>query len=753
MWGCEDSISAADDAFLAIIGYSRADLENGAIDWRAMTPPEYLHRDDAGNRYAVETGGFTMPYQKEFVRKDGTRVPVLLVCAFIPGKPGQWMGYVVDLTLQSMPPSSARSGAPAAPIEPVPEEFHRRLVGELVTERMSLIALLDSCDSPIWAVDANVRLILANSAFQRAQRRLSGRRMEPGESVLSNAFPEELLATWRALYSRALRGERVTHFTATPVGAVTHHHDHVLMPMRDASGRIYGVTCVAHNVAERLAAEDALRHSESRFRTLASASPLGIFLCDATGHVVYTNQRMQQIWQLDADELLGTGSTVRLHPDDLEQVFREWAAALGASREVQIAFRLRMPDDSIRNVRCWISPLIENGRSNGFVGSVEDATTSVALAQRTKQRERMESLGTLAGGIAHDFNNMLGIVLGYVELGLTDPSLPRALTNDLLEIRTASLRARDLVRQILTFSRHTESDHVPVDVCALARESGRLLRATLPAHIAFAVRVPQRPATVRGNASALQQVIVNLCVNAEHALRTTEDPAITLDLRLDLDSHPETVRLIIRDNGHGMPSLVADRIFEPFFTTKQVGEGTGMGLAVVHGTILAHGGTVTVDTAPGRGTTFVITLPTCGAPSPAEPLRDVPVRAVSARGSSGVVLLVEDEPQLAIAMGTALRRAGFQVTICHTGQDALRMIADGAVSPDVVVSDVAMPGLAGDRLARELELRNPSLPVVLMTGHSATVTPDGPRGPNVIAVLQKPVSAAALATVLEHVMS
>ncbi len=239
MWGFEDSISAADDAFLAIIGYSRADLESGAIDWRTMTPAEYLHLDEAGIRQASETGGFTMPYQKEFIRKDGSRVPVLLVCAFIPDKPGHWMGYVVDLTMQQAPPVSALPGIPVSSIQPLPHEFHQRLVGELVSERTSMLAMLDSCDSPIWAVDSNFRLILANSAFQRSQGSISGRRMEAGESLLNDAFPAENIAAWRALYQRALRGERVTYYTAHTDGDVTHHHDHILMPMRDTAGATF----------------------------------------------------------------------------------------------------------------------------------------------------------------------------------------------------------------------------------------------------------------------------------------------------------------------------------------------------------------------------------------------------------------------------------------------------------------------------------------------------------------------------------
>ena len=742
MWGHESTLTDADDAFLAIIGYSRADLDAGLIDWRELTPPEYLHLDEAGMRQAAKSGGFTSPYQKEFIRKDRSRVGVMLVCAFIPDSPGDWMGYVVDLT------GAQKDGPPpvdwtdVAPIMPVPDEFYRRLVGELVKTRTNMVAMLDSSDSPIWALDRRFMLLGANAAFQTIQRRVSGRDLDIGETVLSHDFPEENLREWEALYQRALAGERVTHFTEQSADGAMYRYDHVLTPMRDLSGSIYGVTVVAHDVSERYAAEDALRASELRFRTLASSSPLGIYLCDVKGDVVYANERMQQIFQLSAHELLGLGSTTRLHPEDRERVQQEWRAAVRESRDVFLEFRLLLPNDNVRHVRTWISRLHADGGTDGFVGSVEDATESYEMAQRTRQRERLESLGTLAGGIAHDFNNMLGIVLGYTELGLIEPGLPEPLTKDLEEIRTASLRARDLVRQILAFSRHAEGAFVPVNLTELAQESGRLLRATLPAQIAFAVRVPAIPITVLGDASALQQVIVNLCINAEHALRKAHAPAITVELHVDQDDAAPIVRLVVRDNGMGMPAAVAGRIFEPFFTTKRVGEGTGMGLAVVHGTVLAHHGSITVDTTVGVGTSFVITLPTIST------LPQVATPIPPSRTSAGHVLLIEDEPQLATIFSRTLRRAGFTVTICVNADEALRALANAPRLPDVVLSDVAMPGMTGDRLASALAVSHPDLPVVLMTGFSSTVTPETPPSSNVVAVLQKPISSSVLTEAL-----
>jgi PAS domain S-box-containing protein len=747
MWGTDDRMTAADDALLAIIGYTREDLEAGRLDWRTLTPPEYMHLDEAGKRQAAETGGFALPYQKEFIRKDGSRVPVLLCCAFVPGVPGGWTGHVVDLSIRTSPPPPPQPHPGSTPIPPVTEEFHRRLIGELVNERTSMLAMLDSSPSLIWAIDREFRLIGCNSVFQHAARRTTGRMLEIGDPVLSDAIPHTMQIVWKALYDRALGGERVTQFGVEEFDGVQYWYDYALAPMRNTSGEVYGVTCSAHDARERLASDEALRASESRFRTLAASSPLGILLTDVTGAVIYTNERLQAIWGMPEAEMLGFGPAQRLHPDDFGRVQQSWRLAVAESRDMQLEFRLLMPDASVRIVRAWFSCLYEQGRMNGFVASIEDATDAHALAQSTRQRERLESLGTLAGGIAHDFNNMLGIVLGYTELGLTDRKLPASLAADLQEIRTASLRARDLVRQILTFSRHSDASHSPVDFAALTRESVRLLRAALPAHVDIDVHIPEHQVTVLGNASALQQVIVNLCVNAEHALRHADHPRIAITLDRATASGAPVVVLRIQDNGHGMPSEIADRVFEPFFTTKKIGEGSGMGLAVVHGTILAHGGTISVDTAPNRGTTFTVRIPACETAVAPDDVTEHRTRG------SGHILLVEDEPQLAAAVAASLRRAGFQVSTCHNGEDAMRLLDDAPSLPHVVVSDVSMPGLTGDRLAALLETRYPALPVVLMTGYSERVTPDGPRGPNVIAVMQKPVSSSALASVLDHVLN
>ena len=747
MRGIGPRIVDVDDAFLAILGYTRSEFESVGMDWPAMTPPEFLPLDEAGMRQAAESGGFTAPYRKEFFRRDGTRVPVLLLCAFLPDEPDAWMGYCVDL---SAPP--AFGGPPETPhtrpgAAPPPADFYVRLVNELVRERTRLLAMLDNTDALIWAVDPELRLLSGNAAFQTAQRAASGRDLQVGDSVVGPEFSVAARAHWAACYRRALAGERFALHGSIEQPFELRRYDSYFSPIVDPSGRVIGVSVVSQDVTSRSLAERALQASEARFRTLAAAAPLGIFLADERGQILYANPRMSEMWQLAPDEAFGVESARRLHPDEAKRVVELWERAIADGTSVEQEFRIVLPDASERHLRSRMAPVREGDRVTGFVGTIDDDTERHALAQRARQREKMESLGTLAGGIAHDFNNLLGIVLGHGDLALADPGDVDAVRESLQEIRTASLRARDLVRQILTFSRRTERELAPVDLTALAAESLRLLRATLPATVTVDARLPDIPLVVLGDASALQQVLLNLCTNAEHAMRGTGGGTLTVQLQARSDERPPQALLTVRDTGHGIPPAVRDRLFEPFFTTKPLGEGTGMGLAVAHGIVDAHGGAIAVESAPGGGATFRIVLP-LAAGTPALP----PPTPPAVQGS-GRVLLVEDEPSLARFAVLALGRAGFTVVTRHDGAEALRTFLADPEGIDVLVSDVAMPGLTGDELVRALLARRPTLAVVLMTGFSHTVTAERAAALGASVLLQKPFGGRELVAAVRDALA
>ena len=746
MKGFEADLTEADDAFLEIVGYPRTDFLQMQMNWREMTPPEFLRLDTAGIEQAARSGGFTLPYQKEFFRKDGSRVPVLLVCAFPPDTPGAWIGYCVNLSSsrESSAPADIMPDAPAV----IPHEFYARLVGELVRERTRMAAMLDSTDALVWALDPSYRFLSGNSAFQTAQSRISGRMLETGDSVLSTDFPQELLDQWKVWYDRALAGEGFTVPTQgeSPSGVV--HHAAQLSPMIDPSGCIVGVTVVSQDVSPRTKAETALRTSEARFRTLTAASPLGVFLADTSGQYVYANPRLCAIYGMSPEAMLGSGYADRIHPDDKARVMRSWQHATDNGYDLDIEFRIVLSDGRERHTRSRIVAVHEDGEFTGFVGTSDDETERLALAQRVRQTEKMESLGTLAGGIAHDFNNMLGVVLGFTELAMVDAADLPSITQNLEEIRTASLRARDLVRQILSFSRRSDRERSAVDLGAVTEESVRLLRATFPSTLRIDTDITSEPVIVLGDAGALQQILVNLCTNAAYAMRGREEATLTVRLHAahERDSDQREAILSISDTGGGIPANVRDRLFEPFFTTKPPGEGTGMGLAVVHGIVRSHGGTIDIDSVHNVGTTFTVAIPLASSI-----VQELP--SVSAAMAGGAcVLLVEDEPALAKFAEQSLLRAGFRVIRCQDGADALRLFEQAPDAVDIVLTDVAMPRLTGDRLAQALHNVRPELPIVLMTGFSYALSPDTLRSLDVASVLQKPVGAQQLVEAVQHAL-
>jgi PAS domain S-box-containing protein len=740
MTGLADAITDADDAFLEIVGYTREDLLAGRLDWRAMTPPEHVRLDEAGIRQAAEGGGFTVPYQKEFFRKDGSRVPVLLVCAFVPATPGKWMGYVVDLST----PAAQRASPADATLElrtPVPSDFHDRLIAELVRERARVLSMLDSTDALIWATDPQHHLLGFNSAFASVVKAVTGRACSVGDSLLDDELPEAFGKACLHGYEAALRGERVTMRNELEIRDLRHDYVGAFAPIRAPMLGVLGVSCVAQDATAQLAAESALRASETRFRTLAAASPIGIFRANDEGLCEYVNPRLAEIWGVPAERMLGAGWKADIHPDDLARVEAEIEAA---PRELNLEYRLARPPGREQRVRVRAAAVPDERDIGGYVGSVDDVTAHYLEGDRERQRAKMESLGTLAGGVAHDFNNVLAIVLSHADLVLgSGGDLPPAVTDSLREIQTVSLRGRDLVRKILTFSRRAATTHVPVELRQLVTESMRLLRPVVDATVAIELHLPDEDLSVTSDAIELQQVIVNLCTNASHAMRTMRAGRLTVTLARTTMEGGAWAELTVRDNGCGMTEEVRHRIFEPFFTTKPLGEGTGMGMAVVHGIVAAAGGTLTVESALGRGTAVIVRLPMQPETSPRPEPRPARTR----------VLLVEDLPALRWPLELALGRAGYEVVTAGDGLEAIRLF-DSSPPFALLLTDVAMPQMTGHRLAAELRGRRPSLGVILMSGHPPTVDAGfDPGGDPASAFISKPFRLNELVELVGRVVA
>jgi CheY-like chemotaxis protein len=364
----------------------------------------------------------------------------------------------------------------------------------------------------------------------------------------------------------------------------------------------------------------------------------------------------------------------------------------------------------------------------------------------------------LVGGVAHDFNNILSAVLGYAELTLNTVSQESMAWNYLKQIIVAGERARHLVQQMLTFSHQATQERQPLQLHLLVKEVLELLRAVFPATITLRQEVDLPTSTVLANPTQMQQVLMNLCTNAAHAMRQTGG---VLDVRLDavafavestfphlgLKPGPD-IRLTVRDTGHGMAPEDLERNFEPFFTTKGVGEGTGLGLAVVHGIITEHGGAITVESTPGQGTTCVIYLPHSASPLAVVPHTEDPIRQ-----EQGRILFVDDDAALVHIGQTMLTHLGYDVVSYTNSEEALAAFRAAPERFDLVITDQTMPHLTGADLARALRGLRPDIPIILCTGYSQTMTAAQATQLGLDAFCMKPLRLRDLEVTIRRVLT
>ncbi len=385
--------------------------------------------------------------------------------------------------------------------------------------------------------------------------------------------------------------------------------------------------------------------------------------------------------------------------------------------------------------------------------ALQVAKVSAALKsseERLQQAQKMEAIGTLAGGIAHDFNNILAAIIGYTDLSLFSGSCDGIVRKNLEQVKKAGNRAKDLVAQILAFSRIEESAENAVDIGPIIKEAIKFLRVTIPSSIAIDYDVPYGLGKVLTDPTRIYQVLMNLCTNAAHAMQT-RDGALTVCLD-KVEEKIETLeesgksnslwlRLSVADTGEGMDTEMLNRIFDPYFTTKEQGEGTGLGLSVVHGIVRANGGTIRVESKAGVGSTFHLYFPCV------QETHDVMEEAslLQMTGGNERILFVDDETTLADMAGEMLENLGYTVNVLSSSASALALFRQKPENFDLLITDLTMPGISGMDLASEVLSLSPDLPVILYTGYSATIDGEEARRVGIREFLMKPLSMNVLA--------
>ncbi|HEX6964672.1 MAG TPA: PAS domain S-box protein [Gemmatimonadaceae bacterium] len=502
------------------------------------------------------------------------------------------------------------------------------------------------------------------------------------------------------------------------------------------------------DVTERRQAAARLEESDQRFRSLFRHHPDAVFSTDTAGRYLTANPACEVISGYTQDELIGKHFAPLIVPEDLEEVTEHFRAAVerGESRRYEIAMRHKLGHTVPLDVTSV--PIIVNGTVVGVFGIVRDLTRRHALEAQLRQAQKMEAVGQLAGGIAHDFNNILAAITGVAGLLLEDIGPASPHQTDVEEILKGARRAAGLTRQLLAFSRKQVLQPEVLDLNEIVQDTVTMLRPLLGSAVHVFTLPAPAAVPVFADRTQLEQVLMNLAVNARDAMPNGGT------LTIEVGTTPAAgdawaATLVVSDTGMGMPPDVAARAFEPFFTTKPLGQGTGLGLATVHGIVEQSGGTVRVSSDEGQGTTFTITLPLAeSAANDATIARQAMTDATGA----GTVLLVEDEEAVRTIARRVLERAGYQVLTARHGADALHVLEATDARVDVLLSDVVMPEMGGVELAALATARVPDLRVVLMSGYADTDVGVIGKDGVVAAFVAKPFTAESLVETVREVV-
>lgn len=515
--------------------------------------------------------------------------------------------------------------------------------------------------------------------------------------------------------------------------------------------------------------EKQLRESREKYRSLVDNLQQRVF--HKNRHLVYVacNHNFANDVGLTPEEVVGKDD-YDLYPQALAKDFRQKDLQVLESGEALTCEEIGLQQGREILVHTIKTPIKdEAGNVTGLLGILWDITQQKKaekerrqLEQQLRQAQKLESIGILAGGIAHDFNNILGTMMGYTELLMTEIPPQKKEYDYLEQVYQAGERATDLVQRMLTFSRAQEQQHLtPVDLSAIIEETVKMLRAMIPTSIEIQYQLQPECRPVMADSTQMHQVLVNLCINAFHAMR---DRGGTLTVMLEeinanalphpmLDTASDTfVKLSVRDIGRGMTSDVQEHIFDPFFTTKEPGEGVGLGLSVVHGIISSLDGSIHVVSQPGQGSTFEVYLP--GADE-AVPLSSSPEPSDSQTLERGLgrILLVEDEAALGRLYDIGLTRLGYQVTLCSDGQEALDAFRTHPDQFDLVFTDQTMPHVTGVQLSHKLLTIRPDIPIILTTGHSDAISEDAAKALGIRAYLKKPVKVRILLQTIRNILA
>ncbi len=744
----DSTISLANAEYERLSGFSRIELE-GRKKWTEFVVVEDLERMQEHHR-ARRLDPEIAPHQYEFRFRNryGDIRHIFLTIELIPGT-SKSVASLLDIT-------------------------ERKEMEECLKESQQRLAdIIDFLPDPTLVIDIHGRVIAWNRAMEGMTGIVAREMLGKGDYEYALPFygKRRPILIDLALQPQPEIEKKYQYVTKRDGVLIGEFYTSILRPQRtylsgkasvlhDSRGRVVGAIQSIRDITERKRVEEALAQAEEKYRSIFENAVMGIFQTTPEGRVVSANLALARMLGYDSpEEVIEKSSDLSYQLYVHSERRQELLSVIeedGIVRDFEVQFYRK--DGSI----AWVTLNVRAVRNGArkitcLEGSVQDISDRRALEARLIQAQKMEAMGTLAGGIAHDFNNILAAIIGYSEMTKERLQQPK-LVGYLDQVLKSSERAKNLVRQILTFSRGVEMEKRPVEVKSLITEVIKLLRATLPATIEIRQEISGKVNSVLADPTQIHQVLINLCTNAAHAMRE-RGGVLSVSLKnewlmpnqaagdLDLPAG-HYVTLQVSDSGTGIPPEVMHRVFDPFFTTKKPGEGTGLGLSMVYGIVRAYGGAVSFRNQPGGGAAFTVHLPAIShdAAPRIEPTEVIP------EGGREHILFVDDEEILRDMARDILGELGYEVTAARDGVEALGIFRTQAHCFDLVITDMTMPGMTGADLSRQVLRLRPEIPIILCTGHSDLIVEDEAKALGVREFLMKPYSISVIAELIRRVL-
>ena len=515
---------------------------------------------------------------------------------------------------------------------------------------------------------------------------------------------------------------------------------------------------LAQEVESRQRMMQVLKESEENYRFLVENHNDLVVQFDGEHRLLFANPNYCRVFGLSADLVFGRTFEPFIHEDDREAV----KSSLQALTQAPYAVRYQERALTVNGWRSfeWSASahMDEQGDVRSIISVGRDITEKTEMEEKLRHTQKMDAIGTLSGGIAHDFNNILSIIIGNTDLAIDELVSEHKAQDYLEEIRLATLRARDVVKQLVDLSHASDLNRCPVDLCAQTHNTLKLIRASLPSTIEIIEKIPSKPQMVLADANQMQQLLINLCTNAYQAMDSSggvltiaidivEPQATDIGLHPDLDPG-EYVVLSISDTGQGIASEIKEKIFDPYFTTRDVGKGSGMGLAVAHNIVKNHGGAIELESKVGTGTTLRIYLPHS-------------VHAVEQDAEQNIayiptgnehILYIDDEPAITKSAFSIIGRLGYDVTVQNDPEEALRLFTSNPARYDLVITDMTMPKMTGDILSEAILKVRKDIPIIICTGHSEGLDAQRAQQIGIRHYADKPLAKHEIAQLIRSVL-